>query len=60
MKIGKKEKIKETSIKFAEWCASYGIARHGEKWVSGALLSYGHQKAYTLGELFDRFIKENK
>ena len=59
MKTGLKEKIKETSIKFAEWCASYGIASDGDKWISGALWSWGHQKTYTLGELFDKFIKEN-
>ena len=55
---GKKEEIKETSIKFAEWCASYGIASYGDKWVAGSLWSWGHQKAYTLEELFDKFIEE--
>ena len=59
MKIGKKEKIKKTAIEFAEWCASYGIAKHGDKWVAGSLWSWGHQKAYTLEELFNKFIKEN-
>ena len=58
MKTGKKEKIKKTSIKFAEWCASYGIAKYGDKWISGALWSWGHQKAYTLEELFGKFIEE--
>ena len=45
MKIGKKEKIKKTAIEFAEWCASYGIAKHGDKWVAGSLWSWGHQKS---------------
>ena len=58
MKTGLKTRIKKTSIKFAEWCASYGIASHGDKWVAGALWSFGHQKAYTLEELFDKFIEE--
>ena len=42
MKTGLKTRIKKTSIKFAEWCASYGIASHGDKWVAGALWSFGH------------------
>lgn len=55
----KKGNIKETSIKFAKWCASYNIANQGDKWISKALCSWGHKKAYTLEELFDKFIKEN-
>ena len=60
MKIGKNEKIKETAVEFARWCAKYSITDYGDKWISSALWSWGHQKAYTLEELFDKFIEENK
>lgn len=60
MKTGLKEKTKKTSIKFVEWCVSYGLAKYGDKWISGALWDFGHQKAYTLEEIFDKFIEEKQ
>ena len=52
------QKADKLAIDFAEWCAKYGITDYGDKWVSGALWSWGHQKAYTLEELLDKFKEE--